>query len=114
MTPNIVAVVSILLPVCCHIGSGKPNLRIFVEDIVALLGAITDKLMKKLVCSRNWKLSNDQIKFATKIIKAKLIACDFLVKRVVIFGVVLYRNQCPVNCILRFAELHIGSSIRYK
>ena len=43
MTPNLVAVVNVLLPICCHIGSGMPNLRIFVEDIVALLGAMTDK-----------------------------------------------------------------------
>ena len=36
--------------------------------------------------------------------KAKFIACDFLVKRVVTFGAELYR----------FADLHIGSFIRYK
>ena len=27
---------------------------------------------------------------------------------------VLYRNQWPVNFILHFSELHIGSSIRYE
>ena len=27
---------------------------------------------------------------------------------------VLYRDQWPVNFILHFAELHIGSSIRYE
>ena len=47
-------------------------------------------------------------------IKTKFIACDFLVKKVVTFGVVLYLNQGPVNGILHFAELHIDSSIRYK
>ena len=41
MTPNFVADV-VLLPVCCHIGSGMPNLRIFVEGIVTLLGAMTN------------------------------------------------------------------------
>ena len=38
-------------------------------------------------------LSNDQVKFATKSIKANFIAYDFSVKGVVTFGVVLYRNQ---------------------
>ena len=48
MTHNFVAVVYVLLPICCHIGSGMPNPRIFVEDIVALLGAMTDKWVKKM------------------------------------------------------------------
>ena len=78
MTPNIVAVVNILLPICCHIGSGMPNLRIFVEDIAAFLGATTGKWARNLVCGWNKKLRNDQAKFATKNIKAKFIACDFL------------------------------------
>ena len=34
--------------------------------------------------------------------------------RVGTFGVVLYRNLWPINFILHFAELHIGSSIRYE
>ena len=51
MTPNFVAVVIVLLPVCCHIGSGMPNLRIFVEEIVALLDAMTDKWVKNLFWS---------------------------------------------------------------
>ena len=42
-TPHFVVVVNVLLPICCHTGSGMPNLRIFVEDIVALLGAMTYK-----------------------------------------------------------------------
>ena len=67
------------------------NLRIFVEDIVALLGAMTDKWVRKRVCGRNLKITNDQVKFATKNIKAKFIACDFSVKRVVTFSVVLYQ-----------------------
>ena len=43
MTPNFVVVVSVLLPICCHIGWGMPYLCIFVEEVVTLLGAITDK-----------------------------------------------------------------------
>ena len=31
-----------LLSICCHIESGMSYLRIFVEDIGALLGATTD------------------------------------------------------------------------
>ena len=55
-----------------------------------------------------------QVKFATNNIKETLIVCDCSIKRGVTFDVVLYRNQRPVNCILHFTELHIGSSIRYK
>ena len=47
MTPYFVTIVNVLLPICCHIGSGMPNLRIFVEDIVTLSGAMTDKLGEK-------------------------------------------------------------------
>ena len=42
MTSNFVAFVNVLLPICCYIGSGMPNLLIFVEDIVGLLGAMND------------------------------------------------------------------------
>ena len=48
IAPNFVAVVNVLLPICCHIGLGMPNLRIFVEYIVALLGAMTDKWVRNL------------------------------------------------------------------
>ena len=43
MTPNFVVFVSVLLPICCHIGWGMPYLCIFVEEVVTLLGATTDK-----------------------------------------------------------------------
>ena len=43
MTPNFVVVVSVLLPICCYIGSCMPYLYIFVEEVVPLLGAMTDK-----------------------------------------------------------------------
>ena len=43
MTPNFVVFVSVLLPICCHIGWGMPYLCVFVDEVVTLLGAITDK-----------------------------------------------------------------------
>ena len=43
MTPNFVVVVSVLPPFCCHIGCGMPYLCIVVEEVVTLLGVITDK-----------------------------------------------------------------------
>ena len=42
------AIANVSLPVCCHIDSGMTNLRIFVEENVALLGAMTDKWVKNL------------------------------------------------------------------
>ena len=41
--PNFVVFVSVLLPIYCHIAWGIPYLRIFVEEVVTFLGAITDK-----------------------------------------------------------------------
>ena len=70
-----------------------PYQCIFVEYFVALLGAITDKCVWKLDCGINKKIRNHQFKFATKNIKAKFIACEHSVKRIVTFGVVLYHNQ---------------------
>ena len=45
MTPNFVAVVSVLLPICFQIGLGMPYMCIFFEEVVMLLCAITDKLV---------------------------------------------------------------------
>ena len=42
MTPNFVAVVSVLLPICGQMFQGMPYLCIFVEEVVPLLGAMTD------------------------------------------------------------------------
>ena len=42
MTPNIVAVVSVLLPICCKICQCMPYLRIFVE-VVPLFGTMTEE-----------------------------------------------------------------------
>ena len=53
MTPKFVVGVNVLLPICCHIGSGMPYLLIFGEEIVALSGAITDKWVIKLFCGQN-------------------------------------------------------------
>ena len=51
---------------------------------------------------------------AAKNINANFFACELWVKRVGTLGVVLYRNQLPVNFILHSVELHIVSSIRYQ
>ena len=40
MTHNFVAVVNALPPICCHIGSGLPDVRIFAEETVASLGTM--------------------------------------------------------------------------
>ena len=47
----------------------------------------------KTFCGHNWKINNDQVKFASKNIKANFIACELSVKRVITFGEVLYRSQ---------------------
>ena len=52
MTSNFVVVVSVLLPIYCHIGWGMPYMCIFDEEVVTLLGAITDKWVS-LVCGQN-------------------------------------------------------------
>ena len=43
MAPNVAAIVSVLLPICCHIGSGMPYLCIFVEETVPILGSMADQ-----------------------------------------------------------------------
>ena len=53
-------------------------------------------------------------KVSTKIKNTIFFACKLWVKRVCTFGVVLYRNQWPVNFILHFAKLHIGSSYQIR
>ena len=93
MTPNFEAVVSVLLPICGQICRGMPYLCIFVEEVVPLLGTMTDKLVLTLVCGRNKNISNDLVKVAAKIVSAKFIACELWVERVGTFGVVLYHNQ---------------------
>ena len=43
MTPNFVAVVSVLLPICGLICQGMLFLCIFVEEVVQFLGQMTEK-----------------------------------------------------------------------
>ena len=50
---SFVAVVNVLLPICCHIESVMPYLHILVEDIVVLFGSMTDKWVWELICGLN-------------------------------------------------------------
>ena len=43
MTPNFVAVVSVLLPICGQICQGMPIMCIFVEEVVQSLRTMTEK-----------------------------------------------------------------------
>ena len=71
MPPYVMVDVNVLLPICCHDGSGMPYLCSFVEDVFALLGVMTIKGVCKLACGKKKKISNDQVKFATKHIRVK-------------------------------------------
>ena len=51
-------------------------LCIFVEEVVPLLGAMTDKLVLTFVYGRNKNISNDLVKVATKVESAKFFACE--------------------------------------
>ena len=51
--PNFEAVVSVLLQICGQICRGMPYPCIFVEEVVPLLGAMTDKLVLIFICGRN-------------------------------------------------------------
>ena len=93
MTSNFEAVFSVLLQICIQIYRGMPYLCIFVEEVVPLLGAMTDKFVLTFVCGRNWNISNDLVKVASKIESAKYFACELWVERVGTFGEVLYRNR---------------------
>ena len=53
MTPNFEAVVSFLLQICGQICRGMPYPCIFVEEVVPLLGEMTDKFVLTFVCGRN-------------------------------------------------------------
>ena len=66
MTPTFVVDVSVLLLICCHIDWGMPYLYIFVEEVVTLLGAITDKWVWALVYGQNKNICNDQVKVSAK------------------------------------------------
>ena len=53
MAPNFKAVVSVLMQIYGQICRGMPNLCIFVEEVVPLLGAMTDKLVLTFVGGQN-------------------------------------------------------------
>ena len=65
----------------------------FVEEVVPLLEAMTDKFMLTFVCGQNSNISNELVKVAAKIESAKFFAWELWVERVGTFGEVLYRNQ---------------------
>ena len=66
---------------------------IFVEEVVSLFGAMTDRLLLTFVCGRILNISNDLVKVAAKIESAKFFACELWVESVGTFVVVLYSNQ---------------------
>ena len=49
---------------------------IFVEEVVPLLGTMTDKLVLSFFCGRNTNISNDLVKVSTKIESAKIFAYE--------------------------------------
>ena len=53
MAPTIEAVVSVLLHICGQLCRGMPYPCIFDEEVVPLLGAMTDKLVFTFFCGRN-------------------------------------------------------------
>ena len=93
MAPNFEAVFSVLRQIRSQIYQGMPYLCIFVEEVVPLLGAMTDKLVLTFVCGWNKNISNDLVKVAARIESAKIFACELWVESVGTLGVVLYRNQ---------------------
>ena len=67
MAPYFEAVVSVLLQICGQICWGMPYPCIFVEEVVPLLGVMTNKLVLAFVCCRNKNISNDLVKVSAKI-----------------------------------------------
>ena len=53
MAPNFEAIVNVLLLIFCQICRGMPYPCIFVEEVVSLLGEMTDKLVLTFVFGRN-------------------------------------------------------------
>ena len=77
MAPNFEAVVSILLQICGQICRGMPYLCIFVEEVVPLLGEMTDKLVLTVLCGRNKNISNDLVKVSAKIESVNFLLVNF-------------------------------------
>ena len=61
MTLNFEVVFSVLLQIWSQIYRGMPYLCIFVEEVVQLFGAMTDKFVLNFVCGRNLNISNDLV-----------------------------------------------------
>ena len=76
MAPNFEAVFSVFLQMCNQIYRGMPYLCIFVQEVVPLLGAKTDKLVLTFVCGRNEDISNALVKVVAKNESAKFFACE--------------------------------------
>ena len=53
MAPNFEAVFSVFLQICCQIYRGMPYSCIFVQEVVPLFGAMTDKLVLTFIFGRN-------------------------------------------------------------
>ena len=53
MAPNFEAVFSVLLQIFSQVYQGMQYSCIFVEEVVPLLGAMTDKFVLTSVCGRN-------------------------------------------------------------
>ena len=53
VAPNFENGVSVLLQICGRICRGMPNPCIFVEEVVPILGTMTDKFVLTFVCGRN-------------------------------------------------------------
>ena len=51
--PSLNKDITYLLLLTFYTGSGRLNLRIFVQDLVVLLVAMTYKWVRKLACGRN-------------------------------------------------------------
>ena len=79
MAPNYEAVVSVLLKIRGQICRGMTYPCIFVEEVVPLLGEMTDKLVLTFVCGRNKNIRNDLVKVSAKIESAKFFACELWV-----------------------------------
>ena len=76
MAPNF-EVVSGLLQICGQICRGMPYPCIFVEEVVPLLGTMTDKLVLTFVCGPNENISKDLVKVAAKIQSPTFLLVNF-------------------------------------
>ena len=75
------------------VGSGGPNQRNIIEEIVALFGTMFNKRGVKTFLWSVIEKDNDQVKFAAPKLKANFIACELSVKKVITFGMALYLNK---------------------